>query len=102
MILAIPFVSARTFNDPVSFEEETIEDIPFDTETIYQNWLAHSMNFDFVDEPFVNDMPFNTSLISEEYKYQQALKQVFLFEDEDTVDDFPFNTEVETTTNEKP
>lgn len=50
-------------------EEEYIEDIPFDTKAIAENYLLEeSMNsgFYFGDETYVDDIPFNTEKVARE------------------------------------
>ena len=70
--LAILFsvnLSAATF----SFEEENyINDIPFNTNQIYNEILIESgmLDFNFVDEAYINDIPFSTEMVVSDYEYQ--------------------------------
>ena len=64
-----------TLHEVVFEDEEYIDDIPFDTKSIAENYLLkESMNikFDFEDEAFVDDIPFNTEKIALESKDQYA------------------------------
>jgi hypothetical protein len=49
-------------------------------------------DFNFEDEAYIDDIPFNTECVSANCHYQQAIGKVFDFEDESYIDDIPFNT----------
>lgn len=63
--LSADSVSTETeyyFND-----EEYVDDIPFDTQSIAENYLFESsmnVTFDFEEEAYVDDIPFNTNMIA--------------------------------------
>ena len=61
------------------------------TVIITGNLLAQE--FDFNDESYINDIPFNTASIAADYTYNKALTVLFEMEDETYIDDMPFNTE---------
>jgi len=75
-------------------EEDYIDDIPFDTEEIY-NTLADDddlVNFILEDEAYIDDIPFDTELVVQELQMEDDLK-AFALNDEGYIDDIPFDTE---------
>lgn len=52
-----------------------------------------SFKYDFQDEAYINDIPFNTECVSVNCRYKKAMAVVFEMEDEKYIDDIPFNTE---------
>ena len=62
------------------------------TVIITGNLLAQE--FDFNDESYINDIPFNTASIAADYTYNKAITVLFEMEDVTYIDDMPFNTEV--------
>lgn len=50
-------------------------------------------NIAFEEEEYVNDIPFNTALVKENYNYWAALEMNYYCEEEAYVEDIPFNTE---------
>ncbi len=90
--LAILFsttLSASAFN----FDEESyINDIPFDTEEVYNNIIIEQklMDFDFEEEKYVDDIPFDTECLSADCRYQKAMLVEFVFEEEKFIDDMGF------------
>lgn len=78
-------------NDNFTFEEENfIDDIPFNTESVAIDILASQI--DFEDEAYIDDIPVNTASVSENYRYQTAINSAFYFSDEEPIDDIPFET----------
>jgi len=53
---------------------------------------AFAINFNFDEEDYINDIPFNTDSISDEYIYLNAIIENFEMEEESYIDDIPFNT----------
>jgi hypothetical protein len=53
---------------------------------------AIAENFSFDEEIYVNDIPFNTDSISNEYNYLKAVNKNFEIDGESYIDDIPFNT----------
>ena len=53
---------------------------------------AISVNFIFEEESYVNDIPFNTDSITNDYNYSNAITENFEMEEESYIDDIPFNT----------
>ena len=80
----------------VNFEDEAyIDDIPFDTEAIFNAALIERnlVEFDFNDEEYINDIPFNTEVIASEKIYDLDFNKEFVIEEEEYINDIPFNTE---------
>ena len=48
--------------------------------------------FAFEDEEYVDDIPFDTQKIAENYLFEESMKVQYEFEEEAYVDDIPFNT----------
>jgi len=44
------------------------------------------------EESYVNDIPFNTDSISDEYNYLNAVSKSFEMDEESYINDIPFNT----------
>ena len=53
---------------------------------------AIAQNFIFEEEGYVNDIPFNTDSISDEYNYLNIISENFEIEEEQYINDIPFNT----------
>ena len=53
---------------------------------------ALAVNFNFDEENYVNDIPFNTDSISAEINYLNAITENFEMAEESYIDDIPFNT----------
>ena len=56
------------------------------------NLTASNNCFTFPEENYIDDIPFNTSEIVENYNLEQTLKVEFTMEEESYIDDIPFNT----------
>jgi len=50
--------------------------------------------FDFEDEAYIDDIPFDTECVSRNCIYQKAISEVYNMDDESYIDDIPFNTEL--------
>ena len=50
-------------------------------------------SFDFEEEAYINDIPFDTECVSINCIYQKAIAETFEFEEEAYVDDIPFATD---------
>ena len=76
-------------------EETYIDDIPFDTEAVYNRVVIERdlLDIDFDDEAYINDIPFNTEKIAVNELYELALAEEFTFAEENYIDDMPFKTE---------
>ncbi len=61
------------------------------TNSIYEK--AVSINFNFDEEEYINDIPFDSSFSSVELEYQKAVAVDFELEEESYIDDIPFNTQ---------
>ena len=72
-------------------EEAYVDDIPFNTERIAEMMVAEGVQFE--DENYIDDIPFNTAVIARQYRLEQALHENFEMEDEATIADIPFDTE---------
>jgi len=79
-------ISASVFNFT---EESYINDIPFDTEEVYNDFVVDQqlVDFDFEEESYINDIPFDTACISANCKYSKAMLVEFNFEEETYIDD---------------
>ncbi len=53
----------------------------------------HLAAFQFKEEALIDDIPFNTVKVVENYEYHKALNEKFNFSDEPLVDDIPFDTD---------
>ena len=76
-------------------DEDYIDDIPFSTEAVVENYKAsESMKeiFDYEEEAYIDDIPFDTEAIAENVRLNNARNTVIDFEDEAYVNDIPFNT----------
>lgn len=51
---------------------------------------ALSVQYNFEEEEFINDIPFDTQEVKIKNEYQQAINVDFCFEDEATIIDFPY------------
>jgi hypothetical protein len=90
-LLLILFSCTGAFADSTIFEEgPNIDDIPPNTETVV-NALTNP-EFDFEDEAYINDIPFNTTFVVVNYKYTIATAAIFELEAETYIDDMPFDT----------
>lgn len=76
---------------PKFTEESYIDDIPFDTELIFEQLTMPE--FDFEDETYINDIPAEMLCVSPDCKYEKAISVTFEQDEEMYVDDMPFNTE---------
>jgi hypothetical protein len=54
---------------------------------------AVNTTFDFEEEAYIKDIPFNTECISTQCKYNKAVNEAFEMPEENYVNDIPFNTE---------
>lgn len=76
---------------PSFTEESYIDDIPFDTELIFEQLTMPE--FDFEDEAYINDIPAEMLCVSPDCNYEKAVSVTFEPEEEVYIDDMPFNTE---------
>jgi len=90
--LFILFSFTNTLGNNLNFpEEEFINDIPFDTESVVNKMIIP--DFDFEDEATIKDIPFSTASIAASYNFQKAITACFEMEEENYINDIPFNTE---------
>ncbi len=70
-------------------EESYIEDIPFNTEAIFECFVVSELkrNCCMLNEEYIDDIPFDTEQIARENELM--LTPVFEMEDEPTIDDLP-------------
>ncbi|MCF8302512.1 MAG: hypothetical protein K9I94_04480 [Bacteroidales bacterium] len=80
-------------------DECTVDDIPFDTRTVFLNVIKGDSTFQQVfkmeEESPVNDIPFNTEVIAREAMASRgysATDNPFMLEEEASVNDIPFDT----------
>lgn len=76
-------------------EEMYINDIPFNTEKIVENYsiIEISREFDLLEEDEIFDIPFNTAYFTTDSSYELDMAVEFEMEDEDYINDIPFSTE---------
>lgn len=87
LIAMITLFSSTAFAADFDFEEEAyIDDIPFNTEEIYLDSFME-------EESYINDIPFNTALIASNAKLEKYYPYSIKMEEEAYVDDIPFNTQ---------
>ncbi len=57
--------------------------------TSKNNTISETIEADFAmeDETYINDIPFNTEIVSAEANYEKAISVEFGFEDEDFIND---------------
>ncbi len=80
----------------IEFDEESyINDIPFNTEDVYNEFIAERnlCEFTFEEEGYINDIPFNTECVTADCLYREAVSIDFQLKEEEYIDDIPFNTE---------
>ena len=53
---------------------------------------ATEMVFDFEEEAYIDDIPFNTETIAEQTLFERSMNKSYQFEEEAYVNDIPFNT----------
>jgi hypothetical protein len=84
-------LNASVFN---FIDEDYIDDIPFDTEKIYQEILNENNTslYTFDEEAYVNDIPFSTEKITAEVNYHLAVANDFELNEESYIADIPFDT----------
>jgi len=90
IILVLSYVSAA--NKYVILVGETNACTSYKTTTTLNYDKAIAINFSFNEEVYVNDIPFNTDSISNEYNYLKAVNKNFEIDEESYIDDIPFNT----------
>lgn len=92
-LIIIVFSMSTASATPINFEEEPyINDIPFNTEMVINEMTTPEFNFD--EESYINDIPFNTVCVAADYRYKKAISVKFEMDDEENVNDMPFNTEL--------
>jgi len=88
--------NANTMTPPVIIplaEEAYIDDIPFNTETIFDSLLDVNMTqtFNLSEEDYIQDIPFDTQEVVENASDESIC--TFNLEDESYINDIPFSTE---------
>lgn len=75
-------------------DESYIDDIPFNTDEIYNDIIADRelAEFDFEEEEYIDDIPVDSGCVTAECKYKKAVAVDFQFEEDEYVDDITFNT----------
>ena len=89
-------LSTNLFGSAFSFNEESyIDDIPFNTEEIFNEIVVEMQlaDFNFEVEAYINDIPFDTEVVTLNNKYEQAISVEFQLEDEEYIDDITYDTE---------
>lgn len=55
---------------------------------------AYAVEFNFEEEAYINDIPFNTECVSKNCLYQKALLEIYMLDAEQYINDIPFDTEL--------
>lgn len=84
------FTVATDFSESKKCEGSDVTVCSSYVAAIYED--ATMANYYFDDEEYINDIPFNTNTISEKANYLNAMAEDFDFEKESYIDDIPFNT----------
>ncbi len=93
LVLFTVTLSANAITPPSSLptlpEEAYIDDVPFDTEAIFDSLCDASMVecFKLTEETYINDVPFNTEEVVQE-------NMVFNLPDEEYIDDVKIETKM--------
>ena len=76
-------------------EEPYIDDITFNTEEVYNEFIAERnlCEFTFEEEGYIDDIPFNIADGNKDSLFQKAISVEFQLEEETYINDIPFNTE---------
>ena len=48
--------------------------------------------FEMDEEPYIDDIPFDTKKVVEQVNFEQSLQVEFALDEEETIDDIPFST----------
>lgn len=96
ILITLTFLLTTTvFAGGFEFEDENyINDIPFDTEAIYSRLAPEMAVFPMETEAYIDDIPFNTHSISAGYYYEKSLNTNYRLNDETNIADIPFNTQL--------
>lgn len=63
------------------------------SETVITNHNNANMpDFDFTEEAYIDDIPFDTECVSKNCIYQKALSVIFQMDEEQYINDIPFKT----------
>lgn len=94
IILAIVFAA--------SLQATNSQPVPININPPTAELTNESLNsvFDFEEEAYIDDIPFDTECVSKNCLYQKALSVVYTFNEEQYINDIPFDTEVVKTQNE--
>ncbi len=100
--ILISFISITSFSvtasttDQFQMQEEAyIDDIPFNTASIFDSLQKASLSRSGLvlkEEAYIDDIPFNTALVVANYHCCEAMKQQFAMQPEPYINDIPFNT----------
>lgn len=87
LLLATLFVTGLNALTPLP---RLNEGNPPSSETAYVNLMP---DFDFEDEAYIDDIPFDTECVSRNCIYQKAISVEYTMSEEGYIDDIPFSTE---------
>ena len=94
LLLALLFAVALQASTALKSEPLNLLDTPPEVEGVSNNTVSPlSVDFNFEEEEYVNDIPFNTKCVSAICKYEKAMSKTYILEEEAYVDDIPFDTE---------
>ena len=90
IILAIAFAASLNASIYMNVNFENPPETEFDYSNAYNKDLAE---FNFEEESYIDDIPFDTECVSKNCIYQKAILVTFNFSEEEYIDDIPFETE---------
>jgi hypothetical protein len=86
LILTVLFVTV--IKETSLYAAKDIDNPP----TTYNEYTNTTPDFDFDDEAYIDDIPFDTECVSKDCVYEKAVSKVFELPEESTINDIPFNT----------
>ncbi|MBG0781566.1 MAG: hypothetical protein H0S84_04805 [Bacteroidales bacterium] len=93
-LVSVNLISAQWQTANLSSVEVYVDDIPFNTAKVVQNYYDTAIYFQKADpEAFVDDIPFNTTKVVANYLADQAINVCFAMQDEAGIQDIPFDTQ---------
>ena len=84
-----PINEIYSIDEPTLTDEPYVNDIPFDTYKIAVNAILDGDELKLEEEGYVNDIPFNTHDVASKYLINKMVET----SEEINIDDIPFNTE---------
>jgi hypothetical protein len=93
-LVSVNLISAQWQIAKLSSIEAYVDDIPFNTAKVVQNYYDTASYLQKADpEAFVDDIPFNTTKVVANYQADQAMSVRFAMNEEAGIQDIPFDTQ---------